>query len=153
MALSSRHSRGAVRPLLVGVGITAATLMSTGTAQAYIVDTTTLTLATPRHNTVVASIANADSYKSLSCSVRGNGPTTFEFLNIRVAPRNTTTVTIADVPAGNYTISWGCSGFGLEPHLLTVGGAATTPAKPHIVPNDTVEPAPGGNGSLGSLEF
>ncbi|WP_430336256.1 hypothetical protein [Rhodococcus sp. ACT016] len=151
MTRTSTPAHTATRPALTGISIMAAVLMSTGTAQAAV--NPTLTLTTPRNNTVVVSIANNDSYTNAGCSVRGNGPTSFEFLNIGVAPRNTTTVTIADVPAGNYTIRWGCNGFGYEPHLITVSGTATPPAKPHIIPNDTIPSLPGGIGfgSLGSL--
>ncbi|MDH6284903.1 hypothetical protein [Prescottella agglutinans] len=152
MTRSVTRARAAARPALTGIGIMAAVLMSTGTAQAAFVDAT-LTLDTPRNNTIVASITNVDLYNGASCSIRGNGPTTFEFLNIGVAPRNTTTVTIADVPAGNYTISWGCNSWGYERHLVTVSGTATPPAQPHIVPNGIIPSSPGGTGSLGSLGF
>ncbi|MGB6244766.1 MULTISPECIES: hypothetical protein [Gordonia] len=114
-------------------------------------------------NTVVLTVTNADSYNGIDCSVYGFGPTRFTAHGFSVSPRNSKTLTVGSVPAGNYTLSWGCGSFAQEKHLITVTGRSSLPAKPHIVPNDSVrlpapgpaprpspKPAPSDNGSLGS---
>ncbi|NMO01610.1 hypothetical protein HH308_10340 [Gordonia sp. TBRC 11910] len=115
---------------LVGAGAGMAVALSTGVAHA--TGTKSLMLATPGANTVVATIANSDMDDSVSCTVWGQGPTYWQ-APLSVAPRNSKSVRVVDVPAGNYTIGWDCNGFAQEKHYITVGGTGTPSAKPHTV--------------------
>lgn len=115
---------------LVGAAAGMAVALSSGVAQAS--GTRSLMLATPGANTVVATITNSGLDNTESCTVWGQGPTYWQ-APLSVAPRNSKSVRVVDVPAGNYTIGWDCNGFAQEKHYITVGGTDIPSAKPHTV--------------------
>lgn len=109
-----------------------------------------LHVSTPAANTVVLKIANHNVNNGINCGVYGAGPTTFS-ASATIAPRNSKTVTVADVPSGNYTISWGCNSFAQEKHYVTVRGTSAPKARPHVVPNNSIPAAPAPVSPNGSL--
>lgn len=122
--------------------IAATTLVAAGltcgaVGAAHASGTKTLTAVSPRANTMVITYVNTDT-EATSCSAYGNGPVYFGTPTVRIPPKGSTTVTVADVPAGFYNVGWGCRGFAQEKHYVTVGGAAKTSAQPHVVANSPI---------------
>ncbi|MDI9917001.1 hypothetical protein [Rhodococcus sp. IEGM 1379] len=114
--------------------------LSAGIGSASASGTNQLDAASPRNNTVTFTFTNT-ARDVTSCTAYGNGVVYFQTDNVRIAPESTVKVTMADVPAGNYSIGWSCRSFAQEKHYVTVAGTATPSANPHVVPNDALPTA------------
>lgn len=114
------------------VAVGAALALAAGNASA--ATSETLAVSSPTANTAVFTVSNGGD-ASVSCNVFGDGTKYFETGLFRVAPRAQTTITMAAVPGGYYTIGWSCRSFAKPKQSLVIGGTATPSAQPHRVPN------------------
>lgn len=145
-----RATAGIMRAIATAAAIAAGVGLAIGAGPASAAGTKTLSVSNPRPNTVVLVVANNDIDDSINCAIYGYGPTQFQ-ARMTVAPRNSKSSVVSNVPAGNYTLSWGCNSFAQEKHYITVSGTGGQPSQPYTTPGGTPSETGGGFGSLGSL--
>ncbi|WP_207843033.1 hypothetical protein [Williamsia soli] len=121
-----------IKAATASVAVGAALALAAGNASA--VTSETLAVASPAPNTAVFTVSNQGD-GSVSCQVFGDGPKYFQTNTFRVSPRAQTTVTMAAIPSGYYSIGWSCRSFAKPKQSLVIGGTATPSAQPHQVPN------------------
>ncbi|UXA19118.1 hypothetical protein [Mycobacterium sp. SMC-4] len=101
-------------------------------AAAHAAPNPTVALSSPAENTAVISITNHLT-KPNRCGARLNGFEEYLTPYTTVAPQSTITFTMTNVPAGNYSVWWGCDGYTGDRRLVMVGGLPHVDGKPQTV--------------------